>query len=97
MIDCKGDQSCSGDITCGGMKEKPFAIVSVGGGERSFMACGDLQRILSFECRAHPYPRVVYASDRHFQGSEPDEETGKRLDEMARDFSAWARAIGTPR
>ena len=84
------------DVACGGMKEKPFAVVSVGGGERSYMACGDLQRILSFECRAHPYPRVVYASDRHFLGSTPDEETAKRLDDLARDFCAWAAATAPP-
>lgn len=80
------------DVTCSGMKDKPFAVVSVGGGERSFMACADLQRILSFEARAHPYPKLVYASDRHFQSGQFDADIGKRLDELARDFSAWAAA-----
>ena len=79
------------------MKEKPFAVVSVGGGERSYMACADLQRILSFEVRGRPFPKVVYASDRHFRGALPDVETLSRLDDLALEFCAWAAATAPAR
>ncbi|MBV9463083.1 MAG: NAD(P)H-dependent oxidoreductase, partial [Verrucomicrobiae bacterium] len=48
------------DITCSGMENKPFAIVSAAGGERSYLATADLQKILCYEVRGHPFPRVVY-------------------------------------
>jgi FMN reductase/FAD reductase [NAD(P)H] len=80
------------DVACAGMEDKPFAVVAVGGGERSYMATADLQRILSFEVRARPFPKVVYASDRHFDGADLDEEVGRRLDELGREFGAWAAA-----
>src|SRR5204863_4622052 len=85
------------DVACAGMKEKPFAVVAVGGGERSYLACADLQRILSYEVRARPFPRVVYASDRHFEGRVLDAETAKRVDDLAREFCAWAAATTAAR
>lgn len=78
------------DITCNGMEGKPFAVVAVAGGERSYLACADLQRILQYEVGAPCFPRVVYASERHFEGRTPSAETLGRLAALAKDFCAWA-------
>jgi NAD(P)H-dependent FMN reductase len=84
------------DVAIGGMAGKPFAVVAVAGGERSYLACADLQRILQYEVSAVPYPRVVYASDRHFDGRAPSPETAGRLEALARDFGAWLATARLP-
>ena len=77
------------DVTVGGMEGKPFALVAVAGGERSYLACADLQRILMYEAALVPFPRVVYASEKHFDGRTPNAETLGRLEALGRDFAAW--------
>lgn len=80
------------DITCGGMQDKPFAIVSASGGERSYLATAELQKILTFEVRGKPFPRVVFASGKDFKdGRLASEEIGKRLDQLAKEFVAWVK------
>jgi NAD(P)H-dependent FMN reductase len=74
------------------MRGKPFAVLAVGGGERSYLATADLQRILLYEVAARPFAPVVYASDRHFQDSAPSEETANRLRAVVESFCAWASA-----
>jgi NAD(P)H-dependent FMN reductase len=85
------------DVTCKGMHDKPFAVVAVGGGERSFLACAELQKVLLYEVRGRPYAPVFYASDRHFQGQAPVEDTANRLRALTRDFCAWASATAPQR
>ncbi|MBC8515087.1 NAD(P)H-dependent oxidoreductase [bacterium] len=51
------------DICCGGMTEKPFGIICASGGSLSYMAVEDLQKILMFEVRGIPFPRVVFAAN----------------------------------
>jgi NAD(P)H-dependent FMN reductase len=80
------------DVACRGMHDKPFAVLAVGGGERSFLACADLQKILLYEVRGRPYAPVLYASDRHFHGPTPTEDTSNRIRAIVRDFCAWASA-----
>ena len=78
------------DITCGGMEEKPFAIVSASGGERSYLATAELQKILIFEVRARPFPRVVFASGKDFKdGALVNQEVDKRLGQLATEFVSW--------
>lgn len=80
------------DITCGGMEDKPFAIVCSSGGERSYLATADLQKILTFEVRARPFPRVVFASGKDFKdGRLESGEVAKRLDQLGREFVAWIK------
>jgi NAD(P)H-dependent FMN reductase len=78
------------DIACGGMRAKPFAVVAVAGGERSFLACADLQKILLYEVHARPFSPAFYASDRHFSGALPLPETEALLRQTVTDFCAWA-------
>jgi NAD(P)H-dependent FMN reductase len=80
------------DVACTGMVDKPFAVVAVAGSERGYLAAADLQRILQYEVRGRPWPRVVFASDRDFTGSNLSDDVGKRLDALAREFPAWAQA-----
>jgi NAD(P)H-dependent FMN reductase len=84
------------DIACSGMVDKPFAVVTVAGSERGYLAAADLQRILQYEVRGRPWPRVVFASDRDFQGATLSDDVGKRLDALARDFAGWAQAQQGP-
>ena len=77
------------DVAAAGMAGKPFAVVAVAGGERSYLACADLQRILQFEVSGVAFPRVVYASDRHFDGRAPSPDTVAKLDALGTDFAAW--------
>ena len=78
------------DVTCKGMKRKPFAIAAVGGGERSFLACADLQKTLLYEVQGRPYAPVFYASDRHFSGGDLLPDTAEFLRQMVAGFCAWA-------
>jgi len=80
------------DITCSGMENKPFAIVCAAGGERSYLATADLQKILLFEVRCRPFPRVVFATGKDFKdGKVTNAEVNKRLDQLAEEFVAWAK------
>jgi NAD(P)H-dependent FMN reductase len=84
------------DVTCGGMRGKPFAVAAVAGGERSYLACADLQKILLYEVQARPFSPVFYASDRHFTGSKPAPESVDILRKIVTDFCAWAARTGPP-
>jgi NAD(P)H-dependent FMN reductase len=80
------------DIVCGGMEEKPFAIVSASGGEHSYLATAELQKILMFEVRGRPFPRVVFASGKDFKDGElANAEVEKRLDQLSKEFLAWVK------
>jgi NAD(P)H-dependent FMN reductase len=80
------------DITCSGMENKPFAIVCAAGGERSYLATADLQKILLFEVRCRPFPRVVFATGKDFKdGKVANGEVDKRLDQLTKEFVAWAK------
>jgi NAD(P)H-dependent FMN reductase len=80
------------DIACGGMMDKPFAVVTIAGSERGYLATADLQRILQYEVRGRPWPKVVFASDRDWKEGQISDEVGKRLDTLAREFTTWAQA-----
>jgi NAD(P)H-dependent FMN reductase len=80
------------DVVCPGMVDKPFAVTTVAGSDRAYLATADLQRILQYEVRGRPWPRVVFASEKDFPGGVLSEEVGRRLDGMAREFTAWAQA-----
>jgi len=78
------------DITCGGMVEKPFGVVSASGGERSYLATAELQKVLAFEVRARSFPRVVFASGKDFKdGKLANDDLLKRVDQLAHEFVAW--------
>ena len=80
------------DIVCGAMEEKPFAIVSASGSERSYLATAELQKILVFEVRARPVPRVVFASGKDFKdGALVNADVEKRLDQLSKEFLAWVK------
>jgi len=80
------------DITCSGMEDKPFSIVCASGGDRSYLATADLQKILMFEVRCRPFPRVVFATGRDFKGDAiTNTEVEKRIENMAKEFVAWAK------
>jgi len=80
------------DIVCGGMEDKPFAIVSASGGERSYLATAELQKILVYEVRGRPFPRVVFASGKDFKdGKLASGEVGKRLEQLAKEFVGWVK------
>ena len=80
------------DIVCGAMEEKPFAIVSASGSERSYLATAELQKILVFEVRARPFPRVVFANGKEFKdGVLVNVDVEKRLDQLSKEFLAWVK------
>jgi NAD(P)H-dependent FMN reductase len=83
------------DITCSGMENKPFAIVSASGGERAYLATAELQKILAFEVRCRSFPRVVFASGKDFRdGRIVNQEIDKRLDQLTQEFVKWIRPSG---
>ena len=80
------------DIVCGRMEGKPFAIVCASGGERSYLATAELQKILMFEVQGRPLPRVVFASGKDFKdGALVSAEVEKRLDQLVKEFIDWVK------
>lgn len=55
------------DITAGAMENKSSAIICNAGGNRSYMALGDLSRILAFEARVVTVQPAVYTSYEDFE------------------------------
>jgi FMN reductase len=84
------------DVTCKGMHHKPFAVAAVGGGERSFLACAELQKVLTYEVQGRAFAPAFYASDRHFSGSAISPDSEKILRKVVTDFCDWA-TCATPR
>ncbi len=71
------------DITAGAMENKSSAIICNAGGNRSFMALGDLSKILSFEARVVTVHPTVYTSYEDFKdGQLINPEIPKRIKEM---------------
>lgn len=77
------------DLTARGMDGKPFGVVAAAGGQMSYMSVGELQRILLFECRAHPFPRAIYSHGGDWDGAGArDEDPGDRVTERVGQFVA---------
>ncbi len=71
------------DITAGAMENKTSAIICNAGGNRSYMALGDLSRILSFEARVITVQPTVYTTYEDFEdGRLVNTEISKRIKEM---------------
>ncbi len=88
------------DICCGGMSNKPFGIVAACGGTMSYMAVEDLQKILSFEVRSIPYPKVVFAANEHW-GKDGNRDDGllapipERIDEFSESFPVFLKSLSS--
>lgn len=55
------------DITAGAMENKVSAIICNAGGKGSYMALGDLSKILSFEARVVTVQPAVYTTNEDFE------------------------------
>ena len=68
------------DITAGAMENKSSATICNAGGNRSYMALGDLSRILAFEARVVTVQPAVYTSYEDFtDGKLTNPAIGERL------------------
>ncbi len=86
------------DICCGGMSNKPFGIVAASGGTMSYMAIEDLQKILSFEVRSIPYPKVIFAANEHWNKDGKRDEgllppIPERIDEFVETFPKFVNSV----
>lgn len=71
------------DITSGAMENKTAAIICNAGGDRSYMALGDLSKILAFESRVLTVQPAVYTSAGDFhEGRLVNDKIHARLDTM---------------
>ncbi|QPJ63145.1 MAG: NAD(P)H-dependent oxidoreductase [Candidatus Nitronauta litoralis] len=71
------------DLTAGAMENKVSATICNAGGNRSYMALGDLSRILAFEARVVTVQPAVYTTYEDFKdGALINETINERINEM---------------